>query len=97
MPALSTLPGVIMEDFMSDQQAALDEVVTQARRLSPLDKIRLVERLMAELERDLAESSPAPSRSLYGIWSDLGPAPSAAEIDEARREAWANFPREDIA
>jgi hypothetical protein len=40
---------------------------------------------------------PAPRRSLYGLCADLGPAPSAEDIDEVRREMWANFPREDIA
>jgi hypothetical protein len=40
---------------------------------------------------------PAPKRSLLGLLADLGPAPSAEDIDEARREMWANFPRDDIA
>ncbi len=39
---------------------------------------------------------PTLRRSLLGLWADLGPAPSAEDIDEARREAWANFPRDDI-
>jgi len=46
------------------------------------------------LESDLKEKKP--KRSLYGICADLGPAPSAEEIDESRREMWGNFPREDI-
>lgn len=37
-----------------------------------------------------------PRRSLYGIFAHLGTAPSAEEIDQARAEAWANFPREDL-
>lgn len=37
-----------------------------------------------------------PRTSVHGILSHLGPAPSAEEIDEVRREMWANFPREDI-
>jgi hypothetical protein len=40
---------------------------------------------------------PTPRRSLLGLCADLGPAPSAEDTDEARREMWANFPREDIA
>jgi len=35
-----------------------------------------------------------PRRALLGVLKDFGSAPSAEEIDEARREAWANFPRE---
>src|SRR5438552_10613056 len=36
-------------------------------------------------------------RSLYGLWADLGLALSTEEIDQARKELWRNFPREDIA
>ena len=50
------------------------------------------------LEKEVTMPSVAlqPRRSLYGILAHLGPAPSAEEIDQARAEAWANFPREDI-
>jgi hypothetical protein len=81
---------------MSDQPAVLDEVVAQALRLSRIDKVRLVERVAEHLEQDLAEDHPRPRRSLYGLWAHLGPAPSAEEIDEARKEMWAKFPRDDI-
>ncbi len=65
-----------------------------------------------KLEVDLPQGLPAgdvkvtievpaedkqPRKSLLGLWADLGPAPSAEDIDEARREMWANFPRDDIA
>jgi hypothetical protein len=42
---------------------------------------------------------PAPAttaRGFIGLCADLGPAPSAEEIDDARREMWAGFPRDDI-
>jgi hypothetical protein len=42
------------------------------------------------------QPSQAPKRSFYGLWADLGKAPSAEEIDEVRAEAWANFARADI-
>jgi hypothetical protein len=41
-----------------------------------------------------AMPSPAP-HPLIGLCADLGPAPSAEDIDEARREMWASFPRDD--
>jgi hypothetical protein len=84
---------------MSANSLSLDELYTQALHLEPLDKVRLVERLMATLERELTVvSSPAPqSRSWRGVCAHLGRAPSTEEIDAARREEWANFPREDIA
>jgi hypothetical protein len=75
----------------------LEEVVTLAVRLPPQDKIRLIERVASALEQELTATSPAPRRSLYGWCADLGAAPSVREIDETRREAWANFPREDVA
>ena len=64
--------------------------------MSPLDKVRLVEQVMATLETDLAETDKRPKKSVYSLLSDLGPAPSAEDIDEARREMWGNFPRDDI-
>jgi hypothetical protein len=36
------------------------------------------------------------ARGIIGLCADLGPAPSAEEIDEARREMWATFPRDDV-
>lgn len=35
-----------------------------------------------------------PRRSLWGLCADLGPAPSAQDIDDARQEAWAGFARD---
>jgi hypothetical protein len=37
-----------------------------------------------------------PRKSLAGIWADLGIDLSAEEIDQARHEAWTEFPRRDI-
>jgi hypothetical protein len=67
-----------------------------ALSLPAMDKLRLIEHLASALEKDVAGVKPTPKRSLFGALAHLGPAPSAEEIDEARREAWANFPREDI-
>jgi hypothetical protein len=79
---------------------ALDEAVALVARLSPIEKVRLMERLIATLEQDLAqdisERDKRPFPSLYGLCADLGPAPSAEDIQEVRDEMWKNFPREDI-
>jgi hypothetical protein len=47
--------------------------------------------LNPERGRELAGAEVRPRRSLWGLCADLGPAPSAEEIDEARREAWEGF------
>ncbi len=69
---------------------ALEE---QVKNLSTLQKIKLVEAVMATIKEDFIEIQPADKRTLwYGMCADLGNAPSAEEIDEARRETWGNFP-----
>jgi len=79
---------------MYGKAPVFEQVIAQALGLSPLEKVRLVEKLMEVLKQELA--SPAeeshPSRSLYGVLADLGPAPSEEDIDEIRREMWGNFP-----
>ncbi len=67
----------------------LDEPVT-ATTGSVEVVLRLVTPEPAETE------APKPLRSLYGLWQDAGLNLSAEEIDEARREMWRNFPREDL-
>lgn len=74
----------------------LDQVLGLAHQLSPRDQARLVARLAPALERALEQPLSSPRPDFWGMLSDLGAAPSAEEIDEARREAWANFPHEDI-
>lgn len=71
-----------------------EQALTLALQLSPVDRVRLVRRIAASLEQDLAKRS---TPSLYGVLADAGPSPSADDIDEARREMWGDFPRSDIA
>ena len=75
-----------------DNAVTLEEVLNLAKQLSPVDKVRLIEYVAPEIERALATAQPTPGLSLWGLWTGLGPVPSAEEIDEARREEWANFP-----
>jgi hypothetical protein len=78
------------------EAASFDQVAALVNHLSPGEKIRLVEHIMGTLKEDLPDEQPQPLRSLYGLWSDLNVNVSAEDIDEARREMWGNFPREDI-
>src|SRR5947209_2653167 len=77
------------------------------KSLAPHEQLRLVGEIVGDLseaavrsENGLTaapEGSPRPPyRSLWGTLKHLGPAPSAEDIDEVRREEWKNFPREDI-
>jgi hypothetical protein len=72
----------------------LDQVLSLARQLPPLDKVRLIERIAPDIERDIRQHGPL--KSLLGLCADLGPAPSVKDIDEVRHEMWDGFPREDI-
>ena len=81
---------------MSENVTDLEQAVSIALKLSPLDKVHLVEQVMATLEEDLKPAQRKPRRSLLGVLEHYGQAPSAEEIDEARREMWVNFPRDDI-
>ncbi len=73
--------------------ATYETVLDQVRQLSADERRRLI----AEVTAEMGEGAQAPRRSSRGVLADLGPAPPAEDIDEARREMWANFPRDDIA
>jgi hypothetical protein len=73
-----------------------DDLLAHVLTLSPLEKVRLVEKVMNTLEQDLSEVEKTPKRSLLGLWEDLNIDISEEDIAEARREMWGNFPQEDI-
>jgi hypothetical protein len=51
----------------------------------------------ARFLRSQEPATPQPRKSLYGLWANSSAEPLTAEdIDEARKEMWGNFPREDI-
>ena len=65
--------------------ATLNEVFDLAKKLSPRNKIRLIEHMAPEVHRDLLSSQSRPRKSLWGLWANLGRAPSAEEIDGSPR------------
>jgi hypothetical protein len=79
---------------MSSQQATVDEVMELVEALSPLERVRLVERVMTTLEHELTREDYAEKRSLLGLWQ--GTAITEQDIDEARKDMWSTFPREDL-
>lgn len=72
----------------------LEEVLASVRKLSPVDKARLIERIVPDIERQLKGTPSAPRRSLRGLWRGLDI--TEEDIAEARRDMWGAFPREDI-
>ncbi|MCP4368727.1 MAG: hypothetical protein GY797_11545 [Deltaproteobacteria bacterium] len=72
----------------------LTEVKMLTRRLPLRDKLRLIEWIAPQIERDIQAKQSAPRKSLRGLWRGLNL--TETDIDEARREMWVNFPREDI-
>jgi hypothetical protein len=73
----------------------LQEVINFAKQLSAVDKLRLIQQITPDIERELVNKHEA-RKSLWGLCADLGQAPSADDIDESRKEEWANFLPEDI-
>jgi hypothetical protein len=75
----------------------LEQVMTLAEQLRPVDQARLVARLATKVEQlldTIEEAEPSLSlspRPLRGLFADLGTAPSAEEIDEVQQEMWAKI------
>ena len=83
---------------MAPEQTTLEQVVEFARQLTPREKAQLIAQIIPDVEAMLAQvdAGRKPLRSVYGLCRDLGPAPSADDIDEARQELCKDFPRTDI-
>ena len=72
-----------------ERAVTLEHVVSLARRLPLLEKIRLIEQMAPDIERDMFKQQSLninKRRSLLGLCVDLGPAPSSEDIDEIRHE-----------
>lgn len=72
-----------------------ERILEEVQQLTPEEQQRLRNHLTHVIEGGERPQGRRRSSS-YGVLAHLGTAPSAEEIDEARREAWASFPREDI-
>jgi hypothetical protein len=85
----------------------LQEVLNQAKQLSPVDKVRLIQQIAFDIENELRNKPtppPAPSPQhpqnpqhpqpapQWDMSGDMGNRPSAPDIDPSRWEDWANFP-----
>lgn len=80
---------------LEPQEQAKLIAVAQARGLSADELVReAIDKILAESpEMPLRKE---PTRSLRGLLSKYGVAPSAEQIDENRAEMFADFPRSDF-
>ena len=76
------------------ETASLDQVLQLIKNLPLLDKVRLIEQVAPQIERELQTARPVPRKSLRGIWRGLDV--TDQDLTQARREMWRNFPREDF-
>jgi hypothetical protein len=75
------------------QSVTLNEVLSLANQLSPVDKARLIQQIAPQIEQALATKQPGQRKSLRGLWRGLSI--SEEDIADARREMWGSFPRDD--
>jgi hypothetical protein len=78
---------------MADNSEVLENLIKMTKQLSPLEKLRLVEGVLPDIEAGLQQTEAPVLKSLYGTLSNLGPAPSAEDIEAVRREMFQSVPR----
>jgi len=73
--------------------SVIESIVERVEHL-PVERQREVLDFAEFLQHKEKSNGVKPRRSLEGMWK--GVEISAEDIDEARREMWGNFPREDF-
>lgn len=68
---------------MSTDTAKLEELASQVRLLSPVDKVRLIERIMPALEQELM--TPQSTQDNLSAWAEVYAGLSDKEIMEVER------------
>lgn len=71
--------------------ANIQQAVLKVLQELPLEKQQEVLDFVEFLKTQM---SPKTRHSLRGLWSDLQPDLTEAEISEAKQEIWANFPKD---
>ena len=77
------------------QTMILEQAILDAVRALPADK---QQELLDHLKhlRDDSTQPRKPRKNGHGLWADLNIDLTAEEIDNARREMWQDFPRDDF-
>jgi hypothetical protein len=74
---------------------SLEQILLLAEQLSLTDKVRLIERIAPQIERDIARSARDGKRTtLRGLWKGVDI--TEEDIESVRTEIWGGFPRESI-
>ena len=76
------------------EKITFEAVLAMVRQLPAVEKARLIERISFDIEQSLQHRISKERTSLRGVWK--GTDISEEDIEEARREMWGNFPRDDI-
>lgn len=77
-----------------DKTVTIEDALELIKQLSLIDKIRLIERIVPQIERELTNIQSKPRKSLRGLWR--GSNISESDIAQMRQQVWVNFPREDV-
>ena len=72
--------------------ALFRQILQLAKSLPAREKVRLIEQLAPDIEKELAENQVSVRRSLRGLWR--GVETTEEEIDSIREELWKSFPRD---
>jgi hypothetical protein len=77
-----------------DKAVTLEEALELVKQLSLVDKVRLIEQVAPQIERELITAQPKTRKSLRGLWrgSDI----TESDMAEVRQQMWEKFPREDV-
>jgi hypothetical protein len=75
---------------------SIAEAILEKVNALPPDKRAEVLDFAEFLGAKLAREDKRPRKNLLGALAHLNASVSREDIDEARREMWGNFPREDI-
>ncbi|BCL35523.1 hypothetical protein [Nostoc sp. MS1] len=77
-----------------EKAVTLEDALKLVKQLSLVDKIRLIEQVAPQIEKELITVQPKQRISLRGLWK--GNQVTESDIAEIRQQMWSNFPRDDF-
>ncbi len=80
--------------MLSSIDVTVNQVVELLRKLPPRQQLRVLSRVLPELEHALPAAEAKERESLRGLWRGLDV--TEEDIAQVRREMWGHFPREDV-